>query len=412
MARRGVGVTKKHLARAERERQQRKWILTGAIAVAAVLVVVLGYGLYDTLFVQPYKAVAVVNGETITAGEFEGRVRLIQRELLSQLTSYLQMETFFGSDPDILQELRNVQLQIETQLANPELLGRDVLDTLILQELLLAEAERQGLSVSAEDLEGEVQRNFFYYPDGTPTSAPTFTPLPTTTVDPTLAAATTPTTTASPGPSPTVTPTNLPRPTATTYTLDAYQQDYRDFIASLDDFRITEDDFLAFLSAGILEDKMREAYVADVAREEEQVFSRVILAESEQVANEALERLEAGESWAALALEFSLDETTRENGGEVGWSTVSELIARYGQQGLAAFAAPVGEVVGPFAVEGGAAYLFTVEQREIRPLSEQAYQQAVDRAFDTWLQSLRDEAQVTIIESWEQYLPPAVPLNR
>ena len=144
MARRVVGETKKHLARAERERIQRKWILIATISIALLLVVILAYGIYDTNFVQPYKTVAEVNGETITAGVFEGRVRLIQRELLSQLTSYLQMETFFGSDPDILQEIRNLQLQIETQLANPELLGRDVLESMILQTLLTVQAQQQG----------------------------------------------------------------------------------------------------------------------------------------------------------------------------------------------------------------------------------------------------------------------------
>ncbi len=409
MARRGVGVTRKHLARAERERQQRKWILTGAIAVAAVLVLILGYGIYDTMFVQPYKPVAIVNGATITAGEFEGRVRLIQRELLSQLTSYLQMESFFGSDPEVLQQLRDAQLQIETQLANPELLGRDVLDSMILQEILIAEAEKQGVSISDEELETEVQRNFYFFPEGTPTRAPTFTPPPTATTDPN---APTPTIAGSPEPSPTSLPTSIPQATATPYTFEAYQQDYKDYINSLDDFRISETDFLNFLKIGILEEKMREVYVPDVAREEEQVFARVILAESEEIADEVLARFEDGEAWEDLAQEYSQDELTRDSGGEVGWSTVSEMIARYGQQGLAAFAAPDGEVVGPFAVDGVGAYLFIVEQREVRPISEEAYQSAVARAFDDWLRGLRDEADVTIVEGWEQYLPPAVPLTR
>ncbi len=412
MARRVVGETKKHLARAERERIQRRWILIGTISIVMLLVVILAYGIYDTNFVQPYKTVAEVNGETITAGIFEGRVRLIQRELLSQLTSYLQMETFFGSDPDILQEIRNLQLQIETQLANPELLGRDVLESMILQTLLTVQAQQQGVSVSEAELETEVQRNFFYFPNGTPTSAPTFTPLATMTLDPEMVEAFTPTASPSPGPSPTTPPATPVPPTATPYTLDAYQLDYREFIDSLDDFRISEDDFLAFIEIGILEQKMRETYVADVDREEEQVFARIILTENEDVANEALERLEAGETWEELALELSLDPATNTVGGEIGWSTVSELIARYGQQGLAAFAAPDGEVLGPFTVESGEAYLFTVEAREVRPISEAAYQRAVEGAFDAWLQGLRDEAEVIIAEDWQQYLPPAVPLTR
>ncbi len=156
---------------------------------------------------------------------------------------------------------------------------------------------------------------------------------------------------------------------------------------------------------------MRENFNAEIEQEAEQVFAKVILAESEEIANDVLERFEAGEVWEELVLEFSLDRTTSENGGQVGWSTLTDLLARYGQPGLAAFAAPEGEVVGPFPAQGGASYLFIVEGREVRPLSEEAIQQAKGQAFNTWLQGLRDEAEVTIVDEWERYLPPPVPLG-
>ena len=411
MAKRGTGVTKKHLARAERESRQRRWVLGGTIAVAVLLVFVLAYGVYDTIFVQPFHSVAVVNGETITSGEFEGRVRLIQRELVSQLSSYIQMESFFGSDPDILQELRNLEVQLQTQLANPEVLGRDVLESMILQRILIAEAKTQGVKISEEELLVEVQRNFNFYPGGTPTSAPTFTPPPTHTLDPTTVAAITPSPTASPGPSPTTGPTSTPPATATPYTFEAYESDYDQYLESLSDFRIREEDFIAFLEVGLLEEKMRVNFVADIDREQEQVFARVILAESEDAANQVLERLEAGELWADLALEFSQDVSTWELGGEIGWSTVSDMFQRYGQVGLAAFAGQEGEVLGPFATDGEAYYLFRVDERAERSISDEAYQLALDRAFDEWLQELRENSEVTIDDDWQRYLPPAVPVN-
>lgn len=406
MAKRGVGVTKKHLARAERERQQRRWVLGVTIVVAVLIVAVLAYGIYDTTFVQPFQSVAVVNDETITSGEFAGRVRLIQRELIGQLNSYIQMESFFGSDPDILQELRNLQVQLQTQLANPEVLGRDVLESMIIQRILVAEAKSQGVSVTEEELLVEVQRNFNYFPGGTPTSAPTFTPLPTHTADSTTASPT-----ASAGPSPTTGPTVTPPATATPYTFEAYQADYDRYIESLSDFRIGEEDFIAFIEIGLLEEKMRTNFVADIDREQEQVFARVILAESEDAANLVLERLEAGESWAELALEFSQDVSTWELGGEIGWSTISDLVQRYGQMGITAFAGEEGDVLGPFAADGEAFYLFRVDERAERSISDEAYQLALDQAFDAWLQELRTNAEVTIAEEWQRYLPPAVPVN-
>jgi hypothetical protein len=90
---------------------------------------------------------------------------------------------------------------------------------------------------------------------------------------------------------------------------------------------------------------------------------------------------------------------------------VTDLIGRYGQPGLAAFAAQVGDVVGPFSTGGVGAYLFKIEAREERPISEEAYQLALDQAFNNWLLGLRDESEVTIVEDWQSFLPPAVPLN-
>lgn len=411
MARRGTGVTRKHLARAERERRQRRLILGGSITVVVLLILVLAYGIYDTVFVQPYQEVVEVNGDVITSSEFEGRVRLIQREYLNQLTQYMQMEQFFGTDPAVLQELRNAEVQLQTQLANPALLGRDVLESLILQRILIAEAEQQGIRVSEEELQAEVQRNFNFYPGGTPTRAPTFTPLPTSTLDPTAAAAITATVTALPEPSPTTGPTRTAIPTATPYTLEAYQQNYADFIDSLSDFRISEDDFLSYIEIGLLQDKMRENFEADIEREQEQVFVRVILAESEEAADQVVARLEEGESWDDLALEFSQDPLTRDLGGEIGWNTLADLLGRYNQPGVAVFAGGVGEVIGPLPAEPDGYYVFQVDERETRPISDEAYQRAQDQAFSDWLTGLRDQAEVTIAEDWQEYLPPAVPVN-
>jgi foldase protein PrsA len=411
MARRGVGETKKHLARAERERIQRRWILTGTIAVAVVVLVVLGYGIYDTIFVQPYQTVAEVNGVPITAGEFTGRVRFLQRELLNQLTTYLQMESFFGSDPEILQQLRTQQLQIQTQLANPEILGQQVLESMIVQELLKAEAEAQGISVSDAELQEEVQGVFNFFPGGTPTRAPTFTPLPTMTLDPTTQAELLPTETPTQGPSPTAIPTSTPLPTPTAYTLEAYNQDYQDFIKALSDFRIRERDFLAYVNIGMIEQKLRDAYQAEIEREQEHAFTRVILAESEEVASEIVQRLEEGEEWEDLAAEFSLDTSTRDNGGELGWVTFDDLLRLYGEIGVAAFLNEDASIIGPLPAETGQSFLFRIDDREVREMSDETFEIARNQAFDTWVQNLRNEAEVVISEDWQRYLPEAVPIN-
>src|SRR5512138_2873289 len=69
-------VTKKHIARLERERQQValiKWIAIGSILVVALL---LGYGYLKTTVLMLKEPVAEVNGEKITTEQFQERVRL------------------------------------------------------------------------------------------------------------------------------------------------------------------------------------------------------------------------------------------------------------------------------------------------------------------------------------------------
>ncbi len=193
-------VSRKHMARAERERLQRRWILTAVISTIVIVIGVIGYGLYDSMVVQPRLTVASVNGEEITKAQFRGRMRIIQRELAAQLSQYIQMESFFGSDPSVLQSLRSVEAQIETQLANPEVLGRDVLDTMIVEAIIRQEADARGISVTEEEVAQDIELSFNYFANGTPTPIPTTALASTATIDPTAVAEITPTSTSTVAP--------------------------------------------------------------------------------------------------------------------------------------------------------------------------------------------------------------------
>ncbi|MBE9478447.1 MAG: SurA N-terminal domain-containing protein, partial [Chloroflexi bacterium] len=168
--------TKKHLARAERERIQGRWLLGVIIAIAVVAIGILGYGWIDSAYIQPKKTVVTVNEDTITQGEFQGRVRIHQRELLGQLNSYTQMEQLFASDPQTLASIQELQNQIRTQLAYPELIGQEVIYSMTRETLIRQEAEKMGIHVLPEEIERQLQHSFGFYPEGTPTPFPTPTP--------------------------------------------------------------------------------------------------------------------------------------------------------------------------------------------------------------------------------------------
>ena len=60
-------VTKKHMARQEREEMQTRYLRYGAAAIIAVVLILVGIALVDAYILTPNKSVAVVNGEKITA---------------------------------------------------------------------------------------------------------------------------------------------------------------------------------------------------------------------------------------------------------------------------------------------------------------------------------------------------------
>lgn len=401
----GGGTTRKHRARAERERIQRRWILAGTIITIGLVLGLLAYGWYDSRYVQPRIVIAEVNDATITKAEFQGRVRLMQRQLLAQLNSYVQMESFFAADPNTLAQIRSLQNQIQAQLSDMELLGQQVVDQLIVDELVKQAARDRGIEVTQVEIDRRIEEDFGFYVGGTPTPLPTMTPFPTFTPDVTATALAE--LTATPGATATAAPTRTPRPTPTAYTIDAFEEDYAEFVDSLADFRITEADYLTFVEATLYREKLQEAYEPDVPEEQEQVLVKQILVPDLETGEEVLEQLEEGEPWAELVAEYSQDFATVEEEGLIGWRTLGELLTTYGQAGVAAFGTLEGEVSGPFQSEFGW-HLFRIEGREERPLSEAAFELVKEQGYTNFLNELRTNAEITINDGWVEHLPQPV----
>lgn len=69
-----------------------------------------------------------------------------------------------------------------------------------------------------------------------------------------------------------------------------------------------------------------------------------VLVKSKDLANSILKRAAAGEDFAELAKNYSVDDTTKGNGGDLGWFLKGVMVREFEE---AAFAAGKGEVVGP-----------------------------------------------------------------
>ena len=96
---------------------------------------------------------------------------------------------------------------------------------------------------------------------------------------------------------------------------------------------------------------LRADLTAHLQGEVEHVRARHILLPSEADARRALARLAAGERFGALAAELSLDVSTRDYGGDLGWFIQGELIDPALSE--LAFSLPLGQVSQPVATRLG-----------------------------------------------------------
>jgi parvulin-like peptidyl-prolyl isomerase len=134
-----------------------------------------------------------------------------------------------------------------------------------------------------------------------------------------------------------------------------------------------------------LETKLQEALAAEVATNAPQVHVREISVATSEEADAVLQRLQAGEDFAALAKELSQG-PTKEQGGDAGW--VSEWSTALSQPVVErALQMSQGErdVVSSY---DGVHVLEVLEKDEARPLDEATLAQRRSGALQAWLEPL------------------------
>lgn len=393
-------ITKKHLARLERERIQRRYLITG-VSIALVLVVgLIVFGILDQLFFQDMKTVATIGSDKITQGEYQARVRYARWQLVEQYNRTLQMaEMFGGLNSGNGSYFQNSLQQIQSQLDNAATLGQGVLEAMVDERIIEQEAPKEGITVTDEEIELALQEAFGFYANGTPTPAPTRVMLPTSTLSaaqlaiitltptPTQAPTATqePTATA-PAVSPTPTQEVSPYPTPTAYTIDGFKSQYKDYVSKMEVIKFKEADWRKAFKDSVLRDKLTKKLTANVPTKEDQVWARHILVADEAAAKTVLERLKKGESWDALAKELSTDSSNKDSGGDLGWFTKDKMVAEFS---TAAFALKVGEISEPVKTNFGY-HIIQVLGHEERDLSQADYATRQNKVFDDWLAKARE----------------------
>ncbi len=163
----------------------------------------------------------------------------------------------------------------------------------------------------------------------------------------------------------------------------------------------TEEEYRAAARSQILTLRVRDQVIANAAGQEEnetltQVHARHILVSTEAEAQQIMQRLQNGESFEALALQYSRDVTTRERGGDLGFFIRENLTTP--ELADAAFELQPGELTGPVTTALGYHILQTIEFGTTTVADEDAARQQ-ESVFNRWLRRELDAAQI------ERFLP-------
>ena len=400
------GPTRKQIARSKREQEQLRLIYIGLGIVAALVVIVLAFGLFQTYVLEPNAPVASVNGVEITTGDYQDRVRYERFILEEQYQQILaQQAQIAQSGDEQLAELLGQQYQ---QLANQVLqqrsiVDRQTLDTMIDDKLVQAEAAKRGLTVSEDEINEQINRFLAGRQGGLTAAAASetvtaradasataalWTPTPTLTPSPTLTITeeiTQPTAT------PVDTPTPAPTPTLNVIDGTSLSTEYTNWLNTLAENANTDEaQYRQIIRITILRNKLRDALGDEIPSTAEQAHARHILVETEEEAQEVIERLNTGEDFADLAAELSMDPGSAAEGGDLDFVPRGRFVSAVDE---AVFELPIGEISEPIETQFGW-HVIEVLEREVRELSPVDYQQSQRLALNDWLDTTRAEADI------------------
>lgn len=223
------------------------------------------------------------------------------------------------------------QVALGFEVTDPAGYQQQVLDLLIEQELIRQEAARQGISVSDEAVDAEISAM-----------------------------------------------------------IQESGQDY--FNAWLASNYYTLDEFREVIRLDLLTSQLVAPIAQSVPSTAEQVHARHILVNSQAQAEEILNRLLAGEDFAALAAQYSVDVTTRANGGDLGWFPRGGLLVPEVEE--VAFSLQPGQTSGVVASAWGFHIVQTLEHDPSREVAPETLQRLVEKAIEEWRLSLRNGASI------------------
>lgn len=145
---------------------------------------------------------------------------------------------------------------------------------------------------------------------------------------------------------------------------------------------LSDEEYRRMVEADLLSNKVQRVFSLSVPGTVEQVRLRQIQVATVDEARSVLERLDGGEDFGEVARELSLDDATKEEGGEKGWVARDELDLSYA---VKVFEVEVGTVSEPIPGPGGY-FIFEVEEKEAeREVTDDQRSSISSSYFTDWL---------------------------
>ena len=138
----------------------------------------------------------------------------------------------------------------------------------------------------------------------------------------------------------------------------------------------------------------------DSYNEPEQVEASHILVENEETANEVKERLEAGEDFAELAKEYSIDTSNAESDGGLGYFSKGTMVEEFEN---IAFSMKVGEISDPVKTDYGYHIIHVTNKKEAKEanfedhkeeIKQTLFDQEISTEYSSWITEQREKLEI------------------
>jgi hypothetical protein len=233
--------------------------------------------------------------------------------------------------------------------------------------LIAEEAEELGIAVSDSEVEQQIQV-WLGYTEGIPTPRPDSGEPTTATV---------------------ALPTSITR--------DELQTRFREEMDFIADAGVSERQYRGIVKRQLLREQVAEHFASLVPQTGLVAQVQTIQLDTQEDADAAKARLDAGEDFASVAAEVSTDASTKDAGGDLGWIALGQMTARYGQEfERAAFNTQVDTTSEPVASNDKYYIIRVLDRDPDGPLPEDVLLSRQNSALNDWLsdQLASEETQI------------------